>query len=96
MFAHAVCLLFHSSIDFTAPSCLRFFLLVNRLPAIDGYLCREFGVRPRLYADYRGERVRVTMASRLGDVGVACRLDTEDGYDARAWIEDLTNFGDTP
>ncbi len=82
--------------DFSAPRCLRFFLLINRLPAIDGLLCREFGVRPQLFATHEGRRVRVVMTSRLGDVGITRRLDAEDGYDKRVMLAALTDFGDAP
>jgi hypothetical protein len=82
--------------DFTAPHCLRFFLLVNRMPAVDAMLCRAAGVLPKLFATYEGARVRVVMASRLGDVGVTRRLDAEDGYEKRVMVADLTSFGDIP
>lgn len=53
---------------------------------------------PRLFADWRGERVRVVMASRFGDVGVTRDLRPDGGlaYQARVAVEDLTNFWDTP
>jgi hypothetical protein len=82
--------------DFTAPHCLRFFLLVHRMPALDMALCREFGVKPELFATYRGERVRVVVASRMGDVGITRQLNTEDGYQERVMIADLSDFGDAP
>ena len=79
-----------------APRCLRFFLLINRLPAADMLLCREHGVHPRLFATHEGVRVRVVQASRLGDVGITRRLDAEDGYEQRVSVADLTDFGDAP
>lgn len=82
--------------DFGAPKLLRWFLFVNRLPAPDRILCREFGVEdPVLFADYNGKRVRVVMASSLGDVGITENLET-DRYTARVAVEDLTNFSLTP
>lgn len=82
--------------DFTAPHCLRFFLLIKRLPAMDMMVCREFGVKPKLFATYKDARVRVVMASRMGDVGITHHLDAEDGYQARVMIAALSNFGDAP
>jgi hypothetical protein len=43
-----------------------------------------------------GQRVRVVMASRFGDVGIGIDLNAEHGYLIRLAVEDLTNFGDTP
>lgn len=82
--------------DFTAPPCLRFFLLIHRLPAVDMMVCREFGVKPKLFATYKDTRVRVVMASRMGDVGITRHLDAENGYQARVMIAALSNFGDVP
>lgn len=82
--------------DFTAPHCLRFFLLVNRMPAVDAMLCHAAGVAPKLFATHKGARVRIVMASRMGDVGITRRLDAEDGYEKRVMISALTDFGDAP
>lgn len=51
---------------------------------------------PVLYADYRGGRVRVVMASRFGDVGITKRLKTAHGYDFRVGLNELSNFGTEP
>jgi hypothetical protein len=51
---------------------------------------------PRLFADYGAARVRVTMASRLGDVGITCDFDAEVGYNERVGVHELTNFGVDP
>lgn len=82
--------------DFDAPMALRWFLFVNRLPAIDKGLCQANGVRPKLFADHKGKRVRVVMASRMGDLGITERLDADAGYRERVYVDDLTNFGDRP
>jgi hypothetical protein len=77
--------------DETAPAALRVFLERARSPAqmsTDPY--------PKLFADYQGKRVRVTMASRFGDVGITTNLQIEDGYDVRVHVAALTNFGDKP
>lgn len=43
-----------------------------------------------------GERVRVVMASRFGDVGISPNLKRQYGYILRLSMADLTNFSDTP
>jgi hypothetical protein len=75
--------------------CLRWFLYKNRVPAIDGMLMEQNGVNPKLFADYKGKRVRVTMASRMGDVGITEYLKKTHGYSERVAVEALTNFSDT-
>lgn len=82
--------------DYSAPTVLRFYLIIKRLPAVDQMICRQHGVDPKLFADYKGKRVRVTMASRFGDVGISYVLDADVGYAARVAIEDLSNFSDKP
>lgn len=74
----------------------RWFIFIHRLPAILQILAAEHGCAPRLFADYRGERVRVTMASRLGDVGITSNLDAEYVYTDRVKVGDLSNFAKTP
>ena len=49
-----------------------------------------------LYADYKGNRVRVVVASRLGDVGVTYDLTKEQGYHRRVYLPELSNFSDKP
>jgi len=82
--------------DLTQPKCLRLFLIVNRLPAVDRMLVEEAGFRPELYADHDGRRVRVVMASRIGDVGISSNLESADGYETRVAIEALANFHAAP
>lgn len=76
---------------------LRWFLFIERLPAVLKCLVRERGIpEPRLFADYRGARVRVVMASRFGDVGITYDLAADRGYSARVAVQDLSNFAETP
>lgn len=79
--------------DASAPAVLRAFLERARQPA-HGMLSDK--TYPKLFADHNGKRVRVVMASRMGDVGIAGVLSTIRGYAARVLVSDLTNFGDTP
>lgn len=98
--------------DPAQPECLRRFLAYHRLPAAAKYPTgdAEFDRRmeehlgctmwrdpvPTLFADHDGRRVRVTMASRFGDVGITNNLAALNGYGRRAAVEDLSNFSATP
>lgn len=83
--------------DLQAPKELRWFLLVNRMPAVDQMLARSMRVEPVLYADFEGKTVRVTMASRMGDVGISTEDLTRDtGYDKRVPVAALSNFRSKP
>ena len=42
-----------------------------------------------------GQRVRVVMASRFGDVGITPNLKATRGYVTRVFVANLENFGDT-
>ena len=80
--------------DFDFPICLRYFLLVNRLPAADKLIIEEAKGRPTCFASYKGKRVRITMASRFGDVGISENLEQEHGYQQRVLINELSNFSE--
>ena len=86
--------------DYRQPNCLRWFLLINRLPAVEKLLAETMGVKPQLYATWirpkHRQRVRVVMASRFGDVGITTNLEAEHGYEARVPVESLTDFSDKP
>ncbi len=73
------------------PVCLRYFILVNRLPAIDKSLVFSAVGLPKCFATYRNRRVRLTMASRFGDVGINSDLNA-DGYEDRVSVDELTDF----
>lgn len=72
---------------------LRKFLAFARAPAHGQLLPKP---HPKLFADFEGKRVRVTMASRLGNVGITADLDREFGYDCRVGVAALSNFSETP
>jgi hypothetical protein len=82
--------------DQKAPLALRWFIFINRLPAMTRALADQAGVEPTLFADYHGKTVRVVMASRFGDVGITTHLDVAQGYDTRVFLEDLANFREKP
>lgn len=75
------------------PAPLRKFLDFARAPAHGAFLPKP---HPQLYADYDGTRVRVTMASRLGDVGITTDFSREMGYEQRVLVSALSNFSETP
>jgi hypothetical protein len=77
--------------DMTQPECLRVFLEYARSPAHGSKTGKP---KPSLFADYEGKRVRVVMASRLGDVGITDYLVASYGYNARVEVASLSNFGD--
>ena len=79
--------------DEAAPVELRKYLERARSPGHGMMSAEPF---PKLFADYKGRRVRVVMASRLGDVGITTVLSAAYGYETRVAIEDLSNFGDAP
>lgn len=93
--------------DETQPLCLRRFLRYQRWPAT--YRIRAERLRlpragaPPLFADYKpwffapSRRVRVTFASRMGDVGISFSLRPRQyGYDERVWLKTLCNFSVKP
>ena len=83
--------------DKSQPKCLRKFLLYHRIPATWRF-CRwkdSWGT-PSLFAMYKGEPVRVQMASRFGDVGITTKMNQKNGYELRVNVEDLTDFLEGP
>lgn len=92
--------------DRTQPKPLRRFLRWYRWPAVWECRARDFWNRkgwaiPTLFALYKGpggakRRVRVVMASRLGDVGITKNLGAENGYWKRVSVESLTDFSENP
>lgn len=54
------------------------------------------GAREKVIRLRKGARVRVTMASRLGDVGISPDLKSGQGYLTRIPLSDLENFGAEP
>lgn len=81
--------------DKNQPKSLRRFLRWNRWPAAWQVRAEDWGMKPPvLFARYLGIQVRVVMASRMGDVGITSKLDSERGYTARVYLEDLSHFTD--
>ena len=78
--------------DESALRALRAYLARARGPA-HGHMSRD--PFPKLFADHKGARVRIVMASRMGDVGITSVLTADHGYEGRVAVEDLSNFSDT-
>ena len=76
-----------------APAALRKFLEFARAPAHGLLLPKP---HPQLFADHEGTRVRVTMASVFGDVGITADLGAEFGYERRVRVSQLSNFSEVP
>jgi len=79
--------------DPAAPVVLRKYIERARSPA-HGHTSRD--PFPTLFVTYKGERYRVVMASRLGDVGLSKQLDGGRGYSLRVAVEDLSEFSERP
>lgn len=88
--------------DPAAPAVLRAFLVRARSP---GHGMTSIDPYPKLFATYigegwrdvaKGDRVRVVMASRMGDVGITKNLGAEAGHSVRCAVDSLENFGDAP
>lgn len=79
--------------DPSAPEVLRKFLAWARSPA---HGLTQQGPYPKLFADYKGKPVRVTMASRFGTVGISFKLDADTGSHDRVPVAELTNFRESP
>ena len=79
--------------DPAAPAALRKFLEFARAPSHGQLLPKP---HPQLFADHEGTRVRVTVASRFGDVGITTSLGAEAGYEQRVRVSQLSNFSEVP
>lgn len=79
--------------DPSAPEVLRRYLARARSP-VHGRLSRD--PYPTLFATYEGKRYRVTVASRMGDVGITRYIDKSAGYEKRVFVEQLTDFSESP
>lgn len=75
------------------PDCVKWFIFVKRLRPDLRNLAERIAGNPKLFADYQGKRVRITMASRLGDLGITEDLESTN-YQDRVTIDKLTNFSD--
>lgn len=94
--------------DETAPKCLRRYLEYERsnyeyrdkLRAVEGFTTPVLFATPKETITHhidgsiwaKGEKIRVVMASRMGDVGISKNLTQEQGYSLRVYVDALENF----
>lgn len=79
------------------PPFVKRFIRIKRWPATWQFRAVELGVPvPTLYATHEGQRVRVTMASCHGDLGITPNLKQDTGYRTRVFVNQLTDFSPTP
>lgn len=75
----------------------RFVLEHYRMPAWKQNGYAEWTSQFKLFCTYKGERYRVTGASRLGDIWLARDLNREAGYDLRVNVDECSGWsGDDP
>jgi len=75
----------------------RWVLLFMRFPSAWQLAFAEFFGDRKLYCTYNGDRYRVTMASRFGDIGLAPALAPEDsGYEHRVLVKECSDWSDKP
>jgi hypothetical protein len=67
-----------------------------RLPADLKSRFDQFMARHELFATYRGQRYRVTGASRLGDVWLVADFKRDTGYDLRVDVATCGAWGPRP
>lgn len=74
----------------------KFILDHMRLPAHKKMAYHEFMKGKNLFCTYCGNRYRVTMASRMGDIGLTKNHEAENGYEIRISPEDCSMWSDKP
>lgn len=74
----------------------RFMLEYFRLPAIKKYKREKSMEGHRLFCDFEGKRMRVTGASRFGDIWLTSDFNQNTGYEKRVNILDCSGWGDIP
>jgi hypothetical protein len=72
------------------------FLFLHRLPATLQFKFEKEIKKHKLFCDHEGERWRVTMASRFGDIGISRNLEKDMGYEKRVMLEDCSNWSGEP
>jgi hypothetical protein len=74
--------------DFKLPAFVRSYIAIKSMNATCTFAIEDAGNMPTLYGYYKSKPVRVTLVSRLGDVGVSY-TDRLHGYDERCSIYDV-------
>lgn len=73
----------------------RFVLMLMRLPAGMQMAFAEHTRQYKLFCTVDGKRYRVTMASRLGDIGINENPYADSGYSRRVLIKSCSNWSMT-
>ena len=68
----------------------------KRLSAVAQMAFEPFVKDHLLFCTYKGERYRVNVASRLGDLGLAKDLTRQNGYDTRVPVTECSDWGPNP
>jgi hypothetical protein len=74
----------------------KFFLLLARLPAHMQWSFHPWISQFQLFCTYKGERFRVTGASRMGDIWLVKDHLRNTGYDHRVMLDDCSNWSKGP
>lgn len=74
----------------------RYVLMHLNLPATMKYCFTEFTKELKLFAKYKGQMYRVTLASSMGDIGLSLNFDSSTGYTVRVLVEDIESWHKTP
>ena len=82
--------------DVSQDSYARFMFNHFRLAAALQFDFNQFVVNHRLFGTYKGQRFRITGASRLGDVWLARDFERNTGYDLRVAVNEVSDFGPKP
>ncbi len=82
--------------DHRADRYARFMFNYWRLPAVLIHAFAPYMEGRRLFATHKGERFRVTGASRFGDVWLARDHDRVEGYDLRVRVSECSAWGPEP
>lgn len=69
-------------------------LHLMRLPAAQKLSWSKYIDKYKLFCDYEGKRYRVTGASRMGDIMLADKFDSANGYSLRVMPHSCSNWGD--
>lgn len=81
--------------DYRADAYARWVLMHFRLPA-HGHAFEKFMAGNRLFCTYEGKRYRVTVASRLGDIGIHSDFAKDHGYTERVSVDQCSAWGAEP
>lgn len=82
--------------DYTGDPYARWLFMHFRLPAVLKLAFDPFMKDHKLFCTYKGERHRVTGASRLGDVWITKDFKKDTGYDARVDLDECSDWGPKP